>query len=357
MLSDHYPLSPRVLKVRESILKKFPMSEVTIFAWNRNNAEVNKNQEFVKLYNQNIGYGNVLKKIKNIIGYIKSVINFNKEYNATHLHIIDFSFLIFSGLISRSNRIVYEIYDVKYLKSKLLNYIREKVEVYIINKHIDSIIYASPYFEKYYIEKGIKKTIPSITLNNKPCANLYKTENIQKNKINSQKVVLGFIGTIRHTDILLNLIQAINKYDNVELKLAGDGPSVTKLKEYVEKNNMENLVKFTGRFNTIDLPILYNDCDFIWAAYPNKNMNVKYAISNKFFESRIFKKKIIVANETMIADLVKQKNIGYEVNPYSIDEIDHLISEITKDYPYNYPNENINDLFWESEESKLIKVY
>ena len=72
---------------------------------------------------------------------------------------------------------------------------------------------------------------------------------------------------------------------------------------------------------------IYDYVDYVWAAYPNNNLNVKYAISNKYFESLNFQKKIIVSSKTELSNLVISKNQGFSINPFKKKEIEKLFSD------------------------------
>ena len=72
----------------------------------------------------------------------------------------------------------------------------------------------------------------------------------------------------------------------------------------------------------------YDNVDVIWAVYPNKDFNVKYAISNKFFESIYLNIPGIYAKDTMLGDYVVKNNIGMVINPYDIQDIQQLLSNV-----------------------------
>ena len=91
--------------------------------------------------------------------------------------------------------------------------------------------------------------------------------------------------------------------------------------------NIKN-VFFTGKYLYENVTQLYHNSDVVWAAYPNKDFNVVYAISNKFHESLYVGIPCIYSDQTKLAELVKEKNIGFVVNPYDISSIKNLFSNI-----------------------------
>lgn len=359
IICDHYPLSPRVNKVRNSLLKLYPNSKVEVFAWNRENKKVN--EDYVKTCDQELGYGNKIKKAKGFIKFTKRARAYVRSFKPTHIHAIDIEMLIASVLILNNEKLIYEVYDIKFCRPKIIKTIREKIETLVIKQYVDGVIFASPFFDIYYTEIGVKN-VKKVTLNNKPSYEMSKCKknNCYISKFESckkDKIIIGFIGTVRYKEILINLINASIKLENIIILIAGNGPSYEHIKRYIENNALERNVIMTGRYNTNDLATIYDICDYIWAAYPNKNLNVKYAISNKFFESILFKKKVIVAESTMLGNVVKELNIGYTVNPYNLEEIYNLLKKLKKNY---YIGENINfgeGLYWKDEEHKLLSIY
>lgn len=358
MLCDHYPLSPRVLKMRESLARLYPNSIIIIYAWNRSNLKVR--EEYVASYNQEIGYGKKIGKIINLLKFSRAVKRYIKKFQPTHIHSIDLEMLIVAATSSKKNKLIYEVYDIKFIKNKILNFLKEKIEMRLIKGRKAKIIFASPFFKNYYSEFYSEYT-EEITINNKPSnlvINSKKINYMEKFKAEYEgKLVIGFIGTIRHKKILINLINASKKMDNVLILLAGTGPSLEEVETYVNKNSLKSKVIFTGRYNSDNLSEIYEVCDFIWAAYPNNNLNVKYAVSNKFFESIVFNKKIIVSNLTILGNQVSKMNNGYVVDPYNVNEIENLLISLKKD---DIPNAQMSfgtGLFWEDEEILISTIY
>ncbi|SFD37331.1 Glycosyltransferase involved in cell wall bisynthesis [Enterococcus casseliflavus] len=358
IIVDHYPLSPRVLKIRNSMLKNKNVENVKVFAWNRNNTRVTEN--FVVTYNQEIGYGNFYKSLINIRKFLREVENYIKIYKPDKLHLIDYSVLPLSKLSKKKIDVIYEVYDIKFYKNFIYNLFREISERKFLT-NVGNIVIASPFFEQYYREK-LKFNRNIVCLNNKPSKNfLNKADNQVESLINSpkifiEKIVISFIGTIRYKEILFNLIDVIKEKENFILLLAGDGPDSELLHEYVETNSLKSKVIFTGRFNTCHLSEIYRNTDFVWAAYPNDDMNVKYAISNKFFESMVFSKPIIVSEDTFLADMVKERELGFCINPYDKQSISSVLNKIDKKN-FHFEFQKIDKLFWEDEENKLSTIY
>lgn len=63
-------------------------------------------------------------------------------------------------------------------------------------------------------------------------------------------------------DVLIEAFSILaNKYDNVYLKIFGDGPERRKLKNIVKKKNICQCVEFYGEYEKKDICKLYSECD------------------------------------------------------------------------------------------------
>ena len=101
-----------------------------------------------------------------------------------------------------------------------------------------------------------------------------------------------------------------------ELHFYGNGPDEKKLEKYIQKKEYTNIY-FYGRYNYENISEIYNSIDLIWAVYPNKDFNVKYAISNKFFESLLYEKPCFFSEKTDLGGLVEKNKIGFTIDPYN----------------------------------------
>jgi glycosyltransferase involved in cell wall biosynthesis len=238
--------------------------------------------------------------------------------------------------------------------SKLVLMIQKKIEKYSLRK-VDIIIFASRFFVSEY--QYFKKKI--YILENKPLLNILNNKPAKYHHI-TDKLKISFIGNIRYYEIMCNLITATEKLP-IEILFFGDGPDYSRLKSFAKyKDN----VYIFGKYEYEDIKCIYDLSDIIWAVYPNKDHNVKYAISNKFFESLLFKKPAFFANNTFLGDLVERKRIGLVIDPYDIKNIRDTILEIL--YNKNRLQETIenikiynseHDQFWDNDIEKLKEIF
>lgn len=348
ILVNHYPISPRVTKICHSIEELICNVEIKIIAWDRENK--NKIENGIVTYSSNVGYGKRLKKLMDLFSFSKFVKNKvgNEEYD--YIHCIDWDMLLVGSFIKKKSKIIYEVYDLPDNGNIFIGKIQKSIETIFLKK-VYKIILSSEFFSHLYPKNE------SIVINNKPNKLLSeKSINIPKEK---KKFTVGFIGNVRYIDILKNLVDAI-KGEDIDLFFAGRGTDLTSLRDYcVDINN----VSFTGEYNYKNIRELYESCDLVWAAYPYEDNNVKYATSNKYYESMILNVPSVYSMNTFLGEKVKKNKTGFVVNPYDVKSINILLTElkdnvdILENCKKTIEDNYSDDLFWETEEKKILGIY
>ena len=154
-------------------------------------------------------------------------------------------------------------------------------------------------------------------------------------------------------------MRTIGKKESIDLAIRGSGFS-KELVQFKNKNNFSNVSLNTEWYNYEDLGKLFSTTDLIWAAYPSKDFNVKYAISNKFFECLVFNKPGIFAKNTQLGALVENNNLGFVVDPYDSKSIENLLKSINDQPSLIYDIKKSQKLyskrnnFWEDDEKRLV---
>jgi glycosyltransferase involved in cell wall biosynthesis len=223
----------------------------------------------------------------------------------------------------------------------------QAIERFLLKK-VDIIIHASRFFKGLYNNYyGIQ-----IILENKP---VFPNNNLIRNK--SDRFVISFIGSVRYFEILKNLIDAIQEFDNIDLYIHGEGIDSERVEKYSrDKKN----VYITGRYNHKEISGLYLSSDVVWAVYPSNDFNVKFAISNKFHESLLFETPCIYASGTMLGEFVKKENLGLIVDPYSVKDIKMSLSilinnqEVLSNIIHSIRDFSKNETSWEDDFAKIV---
>lgn len=156
------------------------------------------------------------------------------------------------------------------------------------------------------------------------------------------------------------LMDVVSSIENVNLIIHGAGIG-DDLSTYKNTKQFKSIDLNTKGYKYEEMGELLRNTDLIWAAYPSKDFNVKYAISNKFFESFVFNIPAIYSNKTELGKLVSDNNIGFTVDPYSYNSIRSLLEKVKmnknllEEVKLSQLQFTKNELFWEEQEYKLVE--
>ncbi len=220
-------------------------------------------------------------------------------------------------------------------------------------KHVytvcDSI--AKIYFEKYGVPFKVVRNIPRASKNS-----------IQKNvNANSEKIVL-YQGAVNIGRGLEQAILATKLIDDAMLIIAGDGDIKPELEKLVEKEKLQNRVKFTGRLPINELEKLTPKADLGLSIEEDLGLNYHFALPNKLFDYIQAQVPVLVTNLPEMVAIVKQYQIGEisdSLQPKELAEkIKTALFNIEKRKKWK---ENLKvaakELTWEKEEKILVEIY
>lgn len=308
------PINTRNQKILDSLKKHDRDCTIHVITWNRECATL-PNLSNYHVYNYLAPLANPFTKLKGMIGFRRFIKDALNQISPDVIIASHWSNLILTYRYKRADQIlVYENLDVPtggYI-IRLVSSILEKLAL----KKVNIIVFASRFFKELYSDK-----IPGIVLENKPRFSI----NYKDIEMSESPVRISFIGSIRYKEILNNLVDAVRTDSRVQLAFYGDGEDLDYM---VNKCSDIDNIYFTGRYDYSMIGELYYKSDVIWAAYPNKDFNVIYAISNKFHESLYMGVPCIFSNGTKLSNLVREKNLGLIVDPYSVLSIRKLIDDI-----------------------------
>jgi len=225
-------------------------------------------------------------------------------------------------------------------------------------KSIDHLIVVTPALLDYYKKYDI--TCKTTVLLNTPNKNFFNQFIQNKNKEDSSKFVISYIGEIRYEEPLLNLIEASAKINDVEVLIVGGGVKAESIKKKVEKYPN---VLIIGQVPYKEVIKYYMKSDCTYAVYDSNVENIKVAIPVKVFEAMACGIPVIVNKNIWVSNFVEKNKIGLCVNEDNREEIENAILELknNKNLKIEF-GKNGRKLFeetynWEKQEEKLLKVY
>lgn len=352
LLDSSYPINSRNTRLLKTLAKVYRVKYIT---WNRDNSKIQEDGFESEIFTKKAEYGNKFKKLINIFEYYKFISKVIKKESPNIIIASHWEMLFIAKLLKSKYKfkIVYENLDMPDSKYPIIQKIIKYIEKKGI-KNTEGTIFASRFFTEFY---HLDKTLVFENYVAEESQKKFKKTN---NNIHTQKKI-AFIGNIRHYEILKNLIKAaFNK--NVKLDFYGSGLAEEKLKEFCFNESI-NTVTFHGKYNYSELREIYSEIQVVWAAYPNKSFNVKYAISNKFFEVLHYKKIGIFSSGTKLSELVSRNKIGLVVDPYSVTSIEECIEKVTNENISSEIKKNINDfslkenIQWSENENRLLDFF
>jgi hypothetical protein len=351
LLDSSIPINSRNTRIIESLKRYFDASYIS---WDRSSEKSSLNQSGNFIYYKKSEYGNKRKKIFNLFFYFTYVYSVFKKNKADVLIASHWDMLVIGALLKRKfgYKLVYENLDLPDHENILIKKLLLTIERKCL-KNTNGVIFASRFFEKEY---NIKKSLVFENYPNKYTSHITNKE-FQLNNTNQKRI--AFIGTIRYKEILKNFINAFANNSQYAIDFYGDGPDKKNVEKFCKENDFKN-IKFHGKYEYKKVSHLYQNTDFVWAAYPSQSYNVKHAIPNKFFESIIQNKIGIFSKETNLGDYVSINGLGVVVNPYDsesifneIHKIDSKSIDIIGNNIERYKCEN--SLYWEENEKRLYE--
>lgn len=249
-----------------------------------------------------------------------------KDIDIIHAFDFDTAFisLIFSKMFKK--KVVYHIADF-YVDSRnfpeKLKKVIKKLDFWVINNANVTIICTEE--RKEQIKGSFPKHLEVV--HNIPLFELQEELDIRK------KEMLNFcyIGTLSETRFIKELIEFFINNPKYKFTIGGFGP----LSEYVEREsqNYEN-IKYLGKVPYEETSKYYSKSDCILALYNPKVKNNQYSAPNKFYESYVLKKPIIVAKGSGIDEYVEKYNTGF-ISDYSYESFEECIKGMSNEDYFN----------------------
>lgn len=129
-------------------------------------------------------------------------------------------------------------------------------------------------------------------------------------KPNCTEVKVLTIGAIRE-DRNKEVIDALGNKNRIRLSFVGKGPATQMLESYVKEQGYEN-ISFTGFYKKLEEPDLIRDSSMINIVYPLIPSHIS-ALSNRFYNSLIYKRPMIVTKNTIQGDFAEEYGVGLVV--------------------------------------------
>lgn len=197
------------------------------------------------------------------------------------------------------NKYIFDIRDYSYEHLKLFYYIERK----IINSSFFTCISS----------EAFKEFLPSS--NNYIICHNCRVEEINnrkefKKKKHGETLDVVFIGALRYFNHQVKIIEKLKNDKRFNIIYHGAGPEYGKYIQYCSASKINN-IHFTGRYNDCEKYKLLAGADILNNSYMTpKFMEVKYAVSNKYYDGLIYGIPQLVEVNTYKHTLVEKNGVG-----------------------------------------------
>ena len=338
--------------------------DVHILAWDRD-TNMPECCDFVEVANIKIPitrlghkatYGEGMKNLRAYLAFQFHMRQWLKRHDFDVVHACDFHTAFFTiGVAKRkSSKFVFDIFDFLYGEPKgLLQKTVKKAQLRIIDRADATIICTEE--RKRQIAGSTPKKLavihntPSIA-QIKQCGN--KTKQTERTK-------LVYVGVLPKTRLLAETARAVSEMPNVELHIGGFGPQDAFLKDMASK--FDNIF-FYGRLPYDQTLSLENECDIMLATYDPSIEKYRFAAPNKFYESLMLGKPVIMARGTGMSEVVEENGIG-ELIEFSKEGFADGVNRLIKrkdEWPLiagRMKEIYRNQYCWDEMERRLIQLY
>lgn len=272
------------------------------------------------------------------------------------LHACDFDTAFFSQTFARKKKFVFDIFDFLYGEPKsLFQKLIYKAQIRLINRADATIICTEE--RKRQIKEATPKRL--VVIHNTPIRSLLNENEGISFQGSPLKIKIVYVGIFSNRRLLEEMGEVISQDKRMEFHVAGFGSCQPYLEQLAESH--ENIF-FYGRIPYEQTLALESNCDIMTAIYDPAIENHRYAAPNKFYESLMLGKPLIMAKGTGMSSVVEENNIG-ELIEFSKEGFrDGLQELIDKKDEWEEMSARMKNIYeehfsWEKMKERLISLY
>lgn len=362
------PVDPdsRVEKEANSLIRAG--HNVEILAWDRS-ADYKIKESFLDLSNGKVKihrfgipaeFGGGRKNLSAFLTFqmrlFTWLIKNRKTYTVIHACDFDTAYIGYHVSKMFRKKLVFDIFDYLFTEfNNKLSWFKKfivKLQHQIIN-HADGTIICT---EKRVEQIAGSKPNKLVVIHNSP-PNV--KANLKRKELNKNKVKIVYVGILQDTRFLIEMGEVISSLPDCELHIGGFGKYEKHFKDLSEK--YENIIYY-GKLSYEQTLELENACDIMTAIYDPAYGNHYFAAPNKFYESLMLGKPVIMVKNTGMSEVVSQYNIG-ELMDYNKESLKEAIRNlIDRRDEWEAISLRMKELYsqsysWEEMENRQVQFY
>lgn len=130
---------------------------------------------------------------------------------------------------------------------------------------------------------------------------------------NSDRFCIGFVGGIQFVEQNQVLLKKFANHKRFLMRYVGKAHLGCDLPSFCEENGIRN-AEFLPAFENHQKPKIYQDIQLINSVYGCNSPVVRLALPNRLYDCALFKKPIIVSQNTYLAEVVQEHAMGVAVD-------------------------------------------
>lgn len=337
---------------------------VHILAWDRG-SDILESDDYIVVANEQIAitrlghpatYGEGFKNIKSYLAFQLHMRKWLKTKNFDVIHACDFDTAFFSRGIARKykSKFVFDIFDFIYGRPRnLFQNCVKKAQLRIINRADATIICTEDRCKQ--IEGSYPRQL--IVLHNTPAISQLNEKSF---KIDcTERIKIVYVGILQDSRLLKEIADVVAESKELELHIGGFGKYESYFNEISQ--SCDNIF-FYGRLSYDETLSLEKACDIMIAIYDPEIENHQYAAPNKFYESLLLGKPILMAAGTGMSSVVEENQIGILIK-YSKEGFKEGIKQLVElRDQWEKMEKEMQRLYyeqysWSEMESRLVRLY
>jgi glycosyltransferase involved in cell wall biosynthesis len=286
--------------------------DVHILAWDRD-TNIKESTDFIQVADVKIPitrlgykatYGEITKNLKAFFSFQFSMKKWLKKHDFDVIHACDFDTAFFSyGVAKRKKeRFVFDIFDFIFGEPKgMFQKIVKRAQLRIIDR-ADATIICTEERKKQIAGSTPKKLT---VIHNTPAS--AQIRSCDKKTEPTERIKIVYVGILQDFRLLKEVAETVSDNRNVELHVGGFGKHEEFFKDMAKR--FDNIY-FYGCLTYDQTLALENECDIMLAIYDPVIENHRFAAPNKFYESLMLGKPVIMVKNTGMSQVVESNNIG-----------------------------------------------
>lgn len=338
--------------------------DVQILAWDRDTdvleCQDNINVAGIKIPITRLGhkatFGEGMKNLRAYLAFQFHMRKWLRVHSLDVIHACDFDTAFFSRSIAKRKKakFVFDIFDFSPGKpSNLLQYLVKRAQLFLINSSDATIICTE---ER---KKQISGSFPQrlAVIHNTPAVAQIGNCNFTVKAGN--KVKIAYVGILQDYRLLMEIAEVVAESKAIELHIAGFGKYDSYLKKMGQAN--ENIYYY-GRISYDEALSLEQQCDIMLAIYDPAIENHRFAAPNKFYESLMLGKPVVMVRGTGMSQIVENNDIGVLIDYSKEGFICGINKLIERKDEWNSMGNRMKEIYrnqycWDEMENRLLKLY